>query len=453
MASYYIAGTTSGNLQSTYGTGFAGQATWTQRSCNDVIHQQAFIAKVSAAGTGALVREIGPATNDCEPALFDLRLLSTGGSNFDLVAVGYVTEKTNTADGDIPVTTIPAGTSKLTTGDLNGYVLRITSNLQTISWEKQITSSGNNSDNFNIALVDASGNIYIGGSTEGTAGVSFNNPSTQNAIVGFQDGWLLKLNSSGTCQWSRYFNSKTASDFTNILCMEFNQQQTSFVIGGLTSSLASANIIAGSYDVTYNGGASDFFVCALPVSAASTTWGTYFGGSVDETNMMGLNLDQNNDVYVLGYSTSKNIPVPAGNFPVQDATYDATNSDGIFFKIHGDGTALDYSSYLGGTSSDYDPIGQKGIKFANCRIYLAMTSESNNFPLTQGTLTSTKSSATTIYEPILISMANPPDLSGNDITSAHTQTVTCGSAPTTITAGIPSYNIPRIIRNNCTLSD
>ncbi len=83
----YIAGTTSGNLHENYGTGFAA-GTWTQRICNDVIHQQAFIAKVSPAGTGALVREIGPANLDCEPALFDVRTLSTGGSNFDLVAVG-----------------------------------------------------------------------------------------------------------------------------------------------------------------------------------------------------------------------------------------------------------------------------------------------------------------------------------------------------------------------------
>ena len=45
-------------------------------------------------------------------------------------------------------------------------------------------------------------------------------------------------------------------------------------------------------------------------------------------------------------------------------------------------------------------------------------------------------------------MSNPPDLSGNDITSAHTQTVTCGNSPLQITAGIPSYNIARIIRNN-----
>ena len=88
---------------------------------------------------------------------------------------------------------------------------------------------------------------------------------------------------------------------------------------------------------------------------------------------MGLNLDQNNDVYLLGYSYSKDIPTPAIDYPVQNSSYDTKYSDAIFFKIHGDGTTLDYATYLGGDTSDYDPIGQKGIKFANCRIYLAIT--------------------------------------------------------------------------------
>jgi hypothetical protein len=228
--------------------------------------------------------------------------------------------------------------------------------------------------------------------------------------------------------------------------MEFNQQETSFVIGGTTSSLSSINTTAGSYHPAYFGGSSDFFVCELPLSAATTTWGTYFGGSLEETNLMGLNLDQNNDVYLLGYSYSKDIPTPAIDYPVQNSSYDTKYSDAIFFKIHGDGTTLDYATYLGGDTSDYDPIGQKGIKFANCRIYLAITSESPDFPLTQGTITPQKLSPNNIFEPILISMSNPPDLSGNDITSVHTQTITCGNSPSTITAGIPSYNIPGIIR-------
>lgn len=66
------------------------------------------------------------------------------------------------------------------------------------------------------------------------------------------------------------------------------------------------------------------------------------------------------------------------------------------------------STYYGGAADDYDPVGERGIKFSNCRIYTIVTSRSNNIPLTQGALTTTKSSSTSIYEPGLCRVANPP---------------------------------------------
>ena len=47
-----------------------------------------------------------------------------------------------------------------------------------------------------------------------------------------------------------------------------------------------------------------------------------------------------------------------------------------------------------------------GIKFFNCRIYTIVTSKSNNIPLTQNALNTSRIS-TTPYEPGLV-LANPP---------------------------------------------
>ena len=56
-------------------------------------------------------------------------------------------------------------------------------------------------------------------------------------------------------------------------------------------ALSSTNITSGTYQTSYQGGNHDFFVASLPISGAATTWGKrYFGGSDDETNMMGLNV-------------------------------------------------------------------------------------------------------------------------------------------------------------------
>ena len=31
--------------------------------------------------------------------------------------------------------------------------------------------------------------------------------------------------------------------------------------------------------------------------------------------------------------------------------------------------SLEFSTYYGGSQDDYDPVGERGIKFSNCRIY------------------------------------------------------------------------------------
>lgn len=443
----YIVGYTGGNFAKTLGTG-APTANWTtQRTVAGNITQQSWIAKVNSAGTWALVREIGPATNDFTPTPWDVRVVPTGASTFDMVVVGSVTQNAAGADGDITAAITPGGTAKTGTGDLNGFVYRISSDLSSISWSRQFTSTGNNDDQFNIASVDASGNIYIAGYTTGSGGISYNNPSGQTGLVGTEDGWLMKLTgSTGNAAWSRYFNASSGNTLS-ILCMEFNRAKTNLILGGLTSGAATYNITTAA---TYGGGGADYFIASVPATGGATNWGTYYGGNQQEYNMMGLNVDQNDDIYVLGYTYSKNITTV--DHPVETSAYNnnTNNRQAIFFKLSGStpGSVL-YCTFLGGSGDDYDPVGERGIKFSNCRIYLCLTAVSNDFPLTAGTLTSTKTSANgTILEPLLISMSNPPDLQGNAITGGTPQTITCGQTPQAITANVPTYIIPTIIRNN-----
>ena len=263
----------------------------------------------------------------------------------------------------------------------------------------------------------------------------------------------MSLNgSTGVANWSRYFNG-AAGQTSDILCAEVNTSKNQIFIGGLTSGMTlGVNITSGTYQTTSGG--TDFFVANLPTSGAATNWGTYVGGTTGgAVNMMGLNVDLNNDVYVLGYTTSKSFP--AVDFPIQSATEDGSKEDAVFFKLTGsNGATLQYSTYLGGNGDDKsdDPVGERGIRFNNCRIYLAITTYSPNFPLTQGTLTAIKHSSTSYGEPILVSMANPPDLLDNGILSGTPQTITCGQTPQPITAGVPSYIIPNIIRDSVPVS-
>jgi hypothetical protein len=441
----YLTANTTSDMAKTYGSGFSA-GSWTQRTSGGGALQQMLVVKLDMAGNGALTREMGSLTNNFAMQASDIRVVKTGIRTYDLIYSGYCLQPASlgTADGDFPTPQTPSGTTytQPSSAKLNGLILRISSDFNTLSWIKNIGSdvASAKDEVICITTVDLSGNIYAAGYTVGTANISYNNPSTQTAKTGTQDGWIMKLNGSGVVQWSRYFNSGVLKT-TSILSMELNQADTNLTIAGITSGLAATNITSGVVQSTYGGGTMDLFVAKISKSGSMTNWGTYFGGSGTETNMMGLNTDVNDDIYFLGYSSSTNYLTTAN--PIQSTNFGL--NDAVFTKLNSTGTAVVYSTYYGGNNDDNDPIGQRGILFNNCRAYLSVTANSPNIPLTLGALTTTKTSGTSVPEPVIVSMANPPDLLGNSISTP--QLIPCHMAPTMLSAGIASYNIPGVIRS------
>jgi len=342
--------------------------------------------------------------------------------------------------------TLYPGTGALNRANSNNggdvLVFKILQDLSSIVWMQNYGGSANDQATIMSHNV-VNGDIYIGGYTS-----SSNFPTLlprQGTLGGSQSGFLQKLNSSGTTLWSSYFQSATSKS-TLILCMEFNVNKDQLYFGGVTSGLAADNISSSNvYDNSYNSGTNDFFVCRMDTNQNFVA-STYLGGSSNEVNMMGLNVDLNNDVYIFGYTNSTNFPVTAApNVPLQ--TTNNGSNDKTFSKLSSDLATLNFSTYFGGTNDDYDPVGERGIKFSNCRIYTIVTSESNNLPLTQGALNTTRSS-NGVYEPGLVVWANPPDLLGNTIIG--NQTICAGTTPNDITGSEPAYVLPTIVRNTTT---
>lgn len=445
----YLTAYSSSDLPKTFGTGFTAGG-WTQRTASGGGFDQALIIKLDQAGNGALVREIGSVTRDYKFRASDIRILYTGVSTYELLLSGYITQpaSVSVADGDFPAPNTPSGAfnTQPSSAKKNAILMRINTNFDTIGWIRNIGSDSVGSSNakddvINITTTDNAGDIYAAGYTTASSRISFNNPSTQTTLGGTQDGWILKLNKSGTILWSRYYKS-AGSKKTTILSMELNRADTNLIIAGITTGLNASNITAGVIQTVYGGGNNDLFVAMISKTGSMTNWGTYYGGALDEDNMMGLNTDENDDIYFLGYTNSTNYAV-TGN-PLQSTNFGGI--DAVFTKINSTGTTKIYSTYYGGTSDDDDPLGQRGILFNDCRIYLSITSSSNNIPLTTGAVTTTKVSATTIFEPVLVSMANPPDIQNLAISS--NQTISCGQTPSTLTSAVASYNIASVIRRD-----
>ena len=386
--------------------------------------QNVFITKINLAGNSIKSCVVGG--NGTE-GVYDIRVTSLSGQ----VVVCGLTASTNLA------TLWPsAGATNTLNGTNDALVFKVSQDLNSVIWIRNFGGAGTEQGNIMLAE-PTSGDIFVAGTT-----TSANFPTAsprQNARVGTSDGFIMKMNGNGVTKWSSYYNSSGSATATSILCMEFNTLKNKLVFGGLTTGLAASNVSAGVIQTAYGGGTNDFFVGSIDTNQ-TFNWGTYFGGSGNEVNMMGLNLDLNNDVYIFGYTN--------GTFATTAGAFESTKpggNDKVFSKISANGTSLLYSTYYGTSGNETDPVGERGIKFSDCRIYTIVTSDNNALPLTAGAITTNKISANGILEMGIVEWGSPPPLSNNSVTG--TQVVCAGSTPTQINGTAPTYTLPNITRN------
>ncbi len=129
--------------------------------------------------------------------------------------------------------------------------------------------------------------------------------------------------------------------------------------------------INGALQPVYAGGGTDAFVCKLNQNGTDLVYSTFIGGS-DADAAAGIAVDGFGNAYVVGSTLSTDFPTAA---PLQAAKGGAL--DGFISKLSADGSALIYSTYLGGTSDDFatavSVTGSGSARFTG-------TTYSTNFP-------------------------------------------------------------------------
>jgi hypothetical protein len=121
-----------------------------------------------------------------------------------------------------------------------------------------------------------------------------------------------------------------------------------------------------------NAGGADVFVSKLNAAGTALVYSTYVGGSGDDFGT-GIAVDATGAAYVTGYTDSTDFPTTAGVI----STSNAGQHDAFVFKMNAAGSALIYSTYLGGTGDDYATgiaVGTNGVA------YVAGYTTSTNFP-------------------------------------------------------------------------
>lgn len=119
------------------------------------------------------------------------------------------------------------------------------------------------------------------------------------------------------------------------------------IFSGYTASV-NFPFSVGAYQTALVGGPFDSYVVKMS-PAGSRIFATYFGGSASDL-AYGIDADNNNDIYLTGYTNGSGLPTLAWGAAYM-APY-AGGNDGFIAKFSAAG-ALIWSTYYGGTSLDY----------------------------------------------------------------------------------------------------
>src|SRR5439155_834674 len=103
----------------------------------------------------------------------------------------------------------------------------------------------------------------------------------------------------------------------------------------------------GAFQTTLHGG-GDAFVTKLNPTGSALVYSTYLGGSGFDSGFR-IAVDGAGNAYVTGDTFSTNFPTTSGAF---QTTFGGGVRDAFVTKLNPTGSALVYSTYLGGSEAD-----------------------------------------------------------------------------------------------------
>ena len=303
-----------------------------------------------------------------------------GGSNYDRgsgIAVdsagsAYVTGWTNSSD--FPTTSGAFDTTY--NGGFDAFVTKLDSAGSALMYSTYLGGSlGDLGDLGHDVAVDGAGNAYVTGITNAS-----DFPTTPGAFDttfgGGTDVFVTKLNASGAARVYSTYLGNVGND--QGLGIAVDSAGSAYVTGLSTPGFPTT---AGAFDTSFGGGASDGFVTKLLASGAGLAYSTYLGGASEDYGT-GIALDSSNNAHVTGSTDSSSFPTTPGAFD----TVFGGGSDAFVTKLLPTGAALVYSTYLGGTTTDYgNGIAVDSVGSAHVTGYTG----SSNFPTTAGALDTT----------------------------------------------------------------
>jgi hypothetical protein len=242
---------------------------------------------------------------------------------------------------------------------------------------------GSASESANAVGRDAFGNFYVAGIT-GSANFPVHDAFQPLQGGGSFDAFVTKFSPDGsTLVYSTYLGGIGA--FDQVYAMAVDAVGNVYLAGETTSAdFPTVNPIQGVYMSNTDG-----FVAKVSADGSALVYSTYLGGSLAD-QVLDIAVDETGAASVTGHTVSS-------NFPTKDALQ-ASHGGGFYdafvAKISTEGSALVYSTYLGGVLSDE----ARGIALDRAgNVYLTGDTRSVDFPTTPLALQPIKSGDADVF--------------------------------------------------------
>jgi Beta-propeller repeat len=250
------------------------------------------------------------------------------------------------------------------------------------------TFLGGSSDDVPTGVaVDGAGNVYVVGYTQSpdfpvTPGAFDRTGAASNSL----DAFVAKVNPMGTALVYATFIGGSNFEWGRSIAVD--SAGNAYITGQTTSpdfpvtgkafqkTLAQLNCPRCGVD-NY-----DAFVTKLNPAGSALVYSTYLGGAGSIDDGLAIAIDAAGNAYVAGETSSPDFPTTAGSFRRANSGGDDT----FVSKLNPTGSALIYSTYIGGTQEEFP--ARIAVDTANNAIVFGNTS-SPDFPVTPGTFDTT----------------------------------------------------------------
>ncbi|WP_286969131.1 T9SS type B sorting domain-containing protein [Flavobacterium sp. UBA4854] len=198
---------------------------------------------------------------------------------------------------------------------------------------------------------DASNNVYTAGATWSMTNLASSGAhqtvfgSSLYSSTFILDGFISKFDENGNRLWTTYYGGQL-DDFIKEIKISKNNSLLFFCGNSRSNNNISTS---NSFKPNKSGSYDEMFLGQLN-SNGIRQWATYYGNDNGLTFANSISVDNQNNVYLSGSTTSDDFIATPNSF--QDSVIDNNRFDGFLAKFDSDGNRI-WGTYLGGINDDF----------------------------------------------------------------------------------------------------